>query len=614
MDAGKKEFFEKIVPDTSIIVEGVLSSMIEQDKISLKKIIIHEAVLAELESQANKNKETGYLGLDEIQKLRALSEEKNIIIEYKGARPGDFEIKFAKAGEIDSLIRDLALKENAVLMTADIVQSKVAEAKGIPVFIYEFPEEAEVDMLIEKLFSEETMSVHLKENCVPMAKIGIPGKWEYRKIGEQKLSKEDMREFSKDIIESAKTLSDSFFEMDRKGSTILQVQEYRIVIVRPPFSDGYEITAVRPVKSLEFEEYKIPMQLAERILQKAEGVLVAGAPGHGKSTFVQSLAIKYLSMGKNVKTIESPRDLMVPDEITQYNIIHSSPHEIQDILLLSRPDYTLFDEVRNHEDFKLFTDLRLSGIGVLGVIHATEPIDAIQRFVGRIELGIISNVLDTIIFIKNGQIEKVYTVSMQVKVPSGMIEADLSRPVITIHDFDTGKLEYEIYSYGEETIVVPVQSATRTKQIYRLAERQLKQELKEYDAEPEFMSDERVVVYLKKDTIPGFLGRNGSNIESLEKKYGLKMEVKECKAKKEGACAQETKETIKFSAEKNSNTLILHLAQGYEEKLITIYIEDDFFMSVKSSKKGQIKMSSTGAMGKILVDAMSQDKKIRIVG
>jgi predicted PilT family ATPase len=128
------------------------------------------------------------------------------------------------------------------------------------------------------------------------------------------------------------------------------------------------------------------------------------------------------------------------------------------------------------------------------------------------------------------------------------------------------------------------------------------------------MSDEKVVVYLKKETIPEFLGRNGSNIESLEKKYTLKIEVKECKMKKDNVCTSDSKETIKFSTEKNSNTLILNLIQGHEEKLITIYIDDDFFMSVKSSKKGQIKMSSTGAMGKILFDAIDKGKKIKLIG
>ena len=168
-----------------------------------------------------------------------------------GGRGRD-EIKFAKSGEIDSLIRELALREKATLMTADVVQSKVAEAKGIPVFLYTFPEQQEVIMLIEKYFSKETMSIHLKEGCSPMAKIGKPGDFKYTKISEEILSKEDMQTLSKDIVEKAKIRPDSFFEMDRKGSTVLQVENYRIVIVRPPFSDGYEITAVRPVKTLLF--------------------------------------------------------------------------------------------------------------------------------------------------------------------------------------------------------------------------------------------------------------------------------------------------------------------------------------------------------------------------
>ena len=67
---------------------------------------------------------------------------------------------------------------------------------------------------------------------------------------------------------------------------------------------GMKLRLYGPLKRFCFEEYELPTKLAERILKQAEGVLVAGAPGHGKSTFVQSLAIKYLELGKNVKTIE----------------------------------------------------------------------------------------------------------------------------------------------------------------------------------------------------------------------------------------------------------------------------------------------------------------------
>jgi ATPase len=68
----------------------------------------------------------------------------------------------------------------------------------------------------------------------------------------------------------------------------------------------------------------------------------------------------HVKQNKIVKTIESPRDLLVSDEVTQYSFSHAPHSEIKDILLLSRPDWTIYDEVRNVEDFVLFKDLRLT--------------------------------------------------------------------------------------------------------------------------------------------------------------------------------------------------------------------------------------------------------------
>ena len=70
----------------------------------------------------------------------------------------------------------------------------------------------------------------------------------------------------------------------------------------------------------------------------------------------------------------------MPKNVTQYSFSHAPHNEIRDILLLSRPDYTIYDEVRNKEDFHLYKDLRLTGIGLMGVMHATHAIDSIQRF------------------------------------------------------------------------------------------------------------------------------------------------------------------------------------------------------------------------------------------
>ena len=74
------------------------------------------------------------------------------------------------------------------------------------------------------------------------------------------------------------------------------------------------------------------------------------------------MAEQYVADNKVVKTLESPRDLLVPDAVSQYSFTYASHDEVRNILLLSRPDNALYDEVRNAEDFVLYADLRLTGI------------------------------------------------------------------------------------------------------------------------------------------------------------------------------------------------------------------------------------------------------------
>lgn len=51
-------------------------------------------------------------------------------------------------------------------------------------------------------------------------------------------------------------------------------------------------------------------------------------------------------MNSVVKTMESPRDLQVSDEITQYAPLERDMQKTADILLLVRPDFTIYDEMR----------------------------------------------------------------------------------------------------------------------------------------------------------------------------------------------------------------------------------------------------------------------------
>ena len=609
------EIIERIVPDTSVIIEGLLSEKVRNNHLKSNEIIIHEAVIAELEHQANLGKAIGFLGLDEIKRIKKLSTEKGFELSFKGSRPKAAEIRHASLGEIDSLIRQLAYDEDATLITSDKVQSEVALAKGMKVVYYRRPEKGLKKLKLERFFDEITMSVHLRENVPPYAKKGMPGNWQFKQLRKAMLKQEEIQDLSREIIEDAKLRKDGFIEIERTCSTIVQLGIYRIVITRPPFSDGWEITAVRPVRRLSLNDYKLSDKLTRRIAEQAEGILVAGAPGMGKTTFAQALAEHYASQNKIVKTVEAPRDLILPENITQYAISYGDAQEIHDILLLSRPDYTIFDEMRNTDDFKLFADLRLAGVGMVGVVHATSPVDAIQRFIGRVEMGVIPQVIDTVIFVKNGFINKVLALKMTVKVPSGMTEADLARPVVVVNDFETGKLEYEIYSYGEQTVVIPVQESREKSGAHKLAETTILSEFQKYsrNAEVEMLSDNKCIVYVPESDIARIIGKQGTNINRLEEKLGISIDVKSLNEKYNIKGIAKEQRDVPFEINHKKNQLFIELGIEMQNRDVDIYVGEEFLLSAKAGKTGIIKIKKSNNIGRRLMDALNRKEKIRLV-
>jgi len=454
-----------IVPDTSVIVDGRITDLLRAKKLGKIKIIIHKATVGELEHQANVGKEIGLSGLSEIGALREMSERGEIDLEFAGERSSELMIKGAKLGEIDNAIRELAKLHEGLLITGDRVQSEVAKVEGVKV-IYLEPKITIKELSFKKLLTPETVSMHFKEDTIPLAKLGKPGSIRLVSISDKRTDKETLEAMAKEIVETAKSDIRSYFETDTRGASVIQLREFRIVIARQPFSDGIEITIVRPIMKAKIEDYNLSTKLKERLKNGAEGVIICGAPGSGKSTFAAALAEMYLKANKVVKTLESPRDLQVPDEITQYSPLEGSFERTGDILLLVRPDYSFYDEMRKTSDFKVFSDLRLSGIGMVGVVHATKPIESIQRFIGRIDLGMIPQIVDTVIFIKEGKIQKVMSLRHCVKIPHGMRDRDLARPVVQVSDFEMDNVEWELYKFGDETVSMKVENPRQEAPVY----------------------------------------------------------------------------------------------------------------------------------------------------
>ena len=281
-----------------------------------------------------------------------------------------------------------------------------------------------------------------------------------------------------------------------------------------------------------------------------------------------------------------------------------------DILLLVRPDYTIFDEVRRREDFRIFSDLRLTGVGMVGVVHANTPIDAIQRFIGKIELGIIPNVLDTVIYVKDGGISKVYRLELKVKVPSGMVEQDLARPVIEISDFETNTLEYEIYTFGEENIIIPVDANGSQKTgIEHLAEEKILDRLYRFDSHPkvEFVGPGRIKVFVSGDSIPSLIGKAGKTIQELEKSLGLHIDVEE-----HGAQRELPSQSLPYDFSESGTALIFEVDRQFTGNVASFVVNDEFLFSVRIGKRGKIKVLKRSSEGKRFSRFVNNDDNLEI--
>lgn len=98
----------RIVPDTSVIVDGRITEIVQKKKFKGSKVIVPAAVVSELEYQANRGRESGFNGLEELKNLQKLHKKGEISLTFAGKRPSLEEITLSRGGEIDAMIRDIA--------------------------------------------------------------------------------------------------------------------------------------------------------------------------------------------------------------------------------------------------------------------------------------------------------------------------------------------------------------------------------------------------------------------------------------------------------------------------------------------------------------------------
>ena len=224
----------KIVTDTSVIINGQLLSQIESGTIRNSEILIPQAVFDELQSQASKKREQGFIGLEKIRKLKLLSGSHGLNITVSGSHPTSDDVKLASSGRIDSLIVDMAKQNDAILYTSDHVQHLVAQAEDVEtVFLKSEIKNESLEFL--KFFDSETMSIHLKENQPPLAKKGKPGEFLLTKLNDELLSRDYLEMMSSQILDLVNVYDSTTLEISKTGASVVQHEDYRIAITSSSF-------------------------------------------------------------------------------------------------------------------------------------------------------------------------------------------------------------------------------------------------------------------------------------------------------------------------------------------------------------------------------------------
>jgi ATPase len=221
----------------------------------------------------------------------------------------------------------------------------------------------------------------------------------------------------------------------------------------------------------------------------------------------------------------------------------------------------------------------------------------------------IPHVIDTIIFIEYGEVRNLFTLNLTVKVPTGMTEADLARPVVEVRDFEKGTLQFEVYTFGEENVIIPVTDAKPAiKAAQKLAEERILQEIRKFDpgAEVTLVNDNRVLVRVDNEVVPILIGKKGVTVTKLEEKLGIKIDVEPLAPSAGGREAR-------FEVKEVGNRIDLVFDEDLTGTVANVYVGDQYLFSATIGKKSKIRVSKKSDLGRSLLRGLVSKQRIRVL-
>ncbi|MCK5251748.1 MAG: KH domain-containing protein, partial [Thermoplasmata archaeon] len=300
-----------------------------------------------------------------------------------------------------------------------------------------------------------------------------------------------------------------------------------------------------------------------------------------------------------------------------------------ELLLMVRPDFVVFDEVRKTEDFQVYADMRLAGMGLIGVVHANSAINAVQRLIGRVELGLLPQIVDTVLHLNKGAIENALRLVPTVKVPEGMFEQDLARPVVVVEDLRSGEPRYEMYTYGDQLVVMPILDSGRgggrgdgrggrthgVAARKAVTEDDITETLQALVAGPlevEMPYPGRARVYVEPQDASAIIGRGGRTIKELERELGVRIDVVSDKDPFRGGPDDGggRQRIVEFSTRETKNNVTLYVPGRYQGRLADVEVDGHVVGSSRVTKRGAVRFAKRSRAGRAILSGLGSGADI----
>ena len=235
----------------------------------------------------------------------------------------------------------------------------------------------------------------------------------------------------------------------------------------------------------------------------------------------------------------------------------------------------------------------------------------------------IPQIVDTVVYIEAGEGDTVYDVTTEVKVPHGLVEEDLARPVIVIENFETGTPAYEIYTFNRQVVTVPLDGAEDGGEtgVERVAKQEIEREIRSVahgHVEVELQGSNTAVVWVDDDDISYVIGKGGGRISGIEDRLGIDIDVRSLSERPDGhgsasggsGGAATAGEIV--TPEITNRHVVIPLGDRHGET-VEIRSDDEYLFTATVSRGGEIQVSRGSAIAEELEDAIDHGRTISVV-